>query len=523
MPTAYETPLILRADANARIGIGHLMRSLALAQTWRSLGGHAILATTGSADNLPHSVQSGEIELASLPSSYPDPADISAVLGLLQKWPKPWVCCDGYDFDSGYTQLLSREARGVVVIDDRAHQKFYRADVIVNQNIFAERLKYNCDPSARLLLGPRYALLRREFLQWANSRGTAVDRAKRVLVSMGGGDPDNQTLKVLRSLRRLQVSDLEVKAIVGLHNPHYEQLRTEAERPGPGRVELVYNPADIPSLMAWADIAISAGGSTCWELCFMGVPILVMELIDNQTGVVEGLADAGVAVNVGHFQNVTEDLLTRKIGNLLYDRDKRQSLSSSARRLVDGRGATRVCRVLRGESEDELCLRQATIQDAALLFEWRNEPAVRASALKQNSFSFDSHLEWLKSKLESPSNVIWILECDGRSVGAIRYDRVGECAEIDIVISAGFRGKGLGSKLLDLSAAEACRVLGVNCLVGIVKEDNPASRNAFKKSGFQEVGSLQHGSITCFRYERTLEKLNGRDDFASRIEENRQA
>jgi RimJ/RimL family protein N-acetyltransferase len=153
----------------------------------------------------------------------------------------------------------------------------------------------------------------------------------------------------------------------------------------------------------------------------------------------------------------------------------------------------------------ELSFRPATMNDAALLFAWRSDPAVRASALDQSSISFDVHLAWLKSKLECSDCVIWILEGDGEPLGQIRYDRVGTCAEIDIAISSARRGEGLGPKLLQMSADRACRVLGIDRLVGIVKEENLASCRAFEKAGFQRVGADIHREDKCFRYERACE------------------
>jgi RimJ/RimL family protein N-acetyltransferase len=153
----------------------------------------------------------------------------------------------------------------------------------------------------------------------------------------------------------------------------------------------------------------------------------------------------------------------------------------------------------------ELSLRRATMNDAALLFAWRNDPAVRASAFDQSSFPFDVHLAWLKSKLECRDCVIWILEADGEPLGQIRYDRVGTCAEIDIAVSSARRGEGLGAKLLQMSADKACHVLGIDRLVGIVKEENPASCRAFEKAGFQRVGAVVHREDKCFRYERGCE------------------
>jgi UDP-2,4-diacetamido-2,4,6-trideoxy-beta-L-altropyranose hydrolase len=343
--------LILRADAGGRMGNGHLMRSLALAQAWQSLGGRSILITRMVPQALPSGVRTGGVELVSINACHPDPADAQFVEHLVREFNDAWVCCDGYHFDADYTHALRASARGIVIVDDIADAALYSADVIVNQNIFAERLRYSCDRETIKLLGPRYALLRREFLAWKDWHRQIVDRAKHVLVSMGGSDPDNQTYKVMRALRRPEFSTLEVKVIVGSNNTHLQVLEKEAALANGARIELLQNPPDLPALMAWADLAISAGGSTCWELCFMGVPSILITLADNQTGITAGLAEAQAAVHLGPFRAVNEDLLVRAAGELVHSQVERQRLSLNARVLVDGGGATRVCRTLLGEPE----------------------------------------------------------------------------------------------------------------------------------------------------------------------------
>jgi spore coat polysaccharide biosynthesis predicted glycosyltransferase SpsG len=168
---------------------------------------------------------------------------------------------------------------------------------------------------------------------------------------MGGIDPDNQTLKVMRSLRRPEFFNINVKVIVGAKNTHVDALESEAASADVPRIDLLRNPSDIPRLMEWADLAISAAGSTCWELCFMGVPSVLITLAKNQESLSSGLHEKQAARHLGLFPDVDENSLASAVGELLDDREERKRLSCSARALVDGRGAARVCYALLGEPE----------------------------------------------------------------------------------------------------------------------------------------------------------------------------
>ncbi|HBE44959.1 MAG TPA: hypothetical protein DDW17_05780 [Deltaproteobacteria bacterium] len=104
------------------------------------------------------------------------------------------------------------------------HLPHYHADILLNQNIYAPELNYSCDEDTILLLGSRYVLLRKEFLKYKDFKRTIPKKAKNILVTLGGADPDNVTLKVIKALNLMGDPDIEVKVVVGPANPHIKSL-----------------------------------------------------------------------------------------------------------------------------------------------------------------------------------------------------------------------------------------------------------------------------------------------------------
>ena len=229
-------------------------------------------------------------------------ADAAATLALARRLGASWIVVDGYQFGPDYQQWIKDGGARLLLLDDNGDAAPYAADIVLNQNLHArEELYADRAPQTQLLLGPRYALLRREFWPWRGRQRESPRTATKILVTLGGSDPDNVTQKVIDALALVPVTDLEAVVVVGGSNPHREQLAQAAERTA-GRVRLQSNVTDMPALMAWADVAISAGGSTCWELAFMGLPSLLVILADNQRLVVEEMARAGAAISLGRHE-----------------------------------------------------------------------------------------------------------------------------------------------------------------------------------------------------------------------------
>jgi len=333
--------LFIRVDADSRIGIGHLMRCLALAQAWKDAGGKAIFITACQNDGLLQRLRTEEFEIQPIIKPYPDNKDWDHTRAILAAHPMAWVVIDGYHFDQAYQKQVKEAGHRFLVIDDTAHLKHYYADIVLNQNLHAEKLRYSCEPHTSLLLGTRYVLLRREFLAWSDWKRDIPEVAKKVLVTLGGGDPDNYTLKVINALQDLDVPGVEAIVVAGASNPNVDVLEAAAEQSSVS-IRLERNPRNMPELMAWADMAVSAGGSTAWELLFLGLPSLLLALADNQYILAKEIANRKAGQALGHIENTSTRSLCQAVAGLAKDSNLRAQISENARQIVDGKGAQRV-------------------------------------------------------------------------------------------------------------------------------------------------------------------------------------
>jgi UDP-2,4-diacetamido-2,4,6-trideoxy-beta-L-altropyranose hydrolase len=318
------------------------MRCLALAQSWQELGGHCAFAIAQATPPLSARLI-GEgmavIDLRATPGSLEDAArtvELAVEIGA------SWIVVDGYHFSQSYQQRVRQAGFCLLLIDDMGFGNRYFADAILNQNIYAEPQLYaHAEPTTHLLLGTKYALLRREFLVWQKWQRKNPRVACKLLVTMGGSDPGNATRLVIQALNALGRSDLETRVVLGPANRNPDVIHGP-ETAGTNGLQIVNDVPNMAELMAWADLAVSAAGTTCWELAFFGLPAIVITLAENQVGIAAGLDAAGVAQNMGSQANLSSDRLADRLSILLDDFGRRQRMSLRGRELVDGLGARRV-------------------------------------------------------------------------------------------------------------------------------------------------------------------------------------
>lgn len=492
---------IFRADASVSVGAGHVMRCLALAQRMnldlrRNSGHDSLFVSAAMTPSLKNRLRGENIEIVNLSAAPYGADDACETAGRAKAIGAEWVVVDGYDFDSDYQDVLKQNGLRVIFLDDYGHAGSYSADIILNQNVSAPEEWYRKrDARTRLLLGPDYVLLRREFLEWREKRTARTGAVRHILVTLGGADHANITEKTLRAIARTGFSGT-ISVIIGGSNPYRNALEAQANSMD-GNIRVVMDALDMPARMAEADMAISAAGTTSWELLFMGVPFLAGSSAGNQTAVAEALEQLGLAENIGWYKDATEDELAGRITRLISDAELRSALSRKGLATVDGNGAARVLQAMRGVPAEipapaaicALTVRDATINDARMLFDWANAPLVRSSSLSPEPIPWKNHLEWMERKLADSRCRIYIGMDGNRAIGQIRFDvRDDGDAEIDIHLSPTELGKGYGTQLIMEGVKRFFGATSSGSVHALVKTGNAASRNAFVKAGFEDLG-----------------------------------
>lgn len=334
--------LLLRTDASVQIGTGHVMRCLTLAQAWQQIGGCAVAVMSLSIHQLEQRLVQEGVTIQSITAVPGSLEDAEATIAIARQVSAQWIVLDGYHFDAAYQQRIKAAGLRLLLLDDYSQAAHYYADLILNQNVSAQEDWYqHREPYTQLLLGTCYVLLRQEFLayqQWSRSH---PDVAQKILVTLGGSDPDNATLKVIQALQQLEQSDLEVRVVIGGANPHIVSLQTIANH-CQFPVKLQQNVTHMPELMAWADVAIAAGGTTCWELAFMRLPALLLILAKNQQAIVQELEKLKAFMSLGWYNHISEYEAGNCISRILSSQTLRLKMSKYQEGLVDGRGARRV-------------------------------------------------------------------------------------------------------------------------------------------------------------------------------------
>jgi UDP-2,4-diacetamido-2,4,6-trideoxy-beta-L-altropyranose hydrolase len=340
--------LLIRADASVAIGTGHAMRCLALTQAWQDAGGRVTFAMSESTPAIEERIRREGVGLVRIDGIPGSDIDHEQLIALARAHRPSWVVVDGYEFGAAYQRALKNEQLKVVLIDDNGRSGTYAADVVLNQNMHAQECLYkNRETYTRLLLGTKYAILRREFVSTPDCREISSIGCK-LLVSMGGSDPDNVTCRVMEAMEQVEVADLQVVVVAGGSNPHLASV-AESVAKSSYSCRILNNVTDMPALISWADLAISAAGSVCWEYCALGLPAVLVAVAVNQIPNAEALHAAGAARLVAGGSRFALAEMAQLITRLVNSRSERFALSRTAHTLVDGGGAGRIISILLGE------------------------------------------------------------------------------------------------------------------------------------------------------------------------------
>lgn len=330
--------IAIRADGGYSIGMGHIMRCIALAQALRDKGCRVyfIVRPDPAVEAVLKKRLNDDAGVISIESHDDLNDELVRLESILRCHAIDVLVVDHYGADQAYLIEAKKIVDELVSIDD-LNLFAFPSDIVINGNIYAPDMEYkSLYGNTKFLLGPRYLLMREEFRNLP--KRCAKEKVERILVTMGGSDLMGITAKALRALRGIW-SDIAVDVVMGVAFNDKDAVEIEVSRMS--NVNLLYDVDDMAELMLKADLAISAAGSTLYELAACGVPTIALVQADNQVAGAEGMAKAGCIVNLGWGNEVDEDDVRDAVKRMINDKRKRQYISSIGQSLIDGYGTYR--------------------------------------------------------------------------------------------------------------------------------------------------------------------------------------
>ena len=336
--------ILFRADGNPDIGTGHIMRCLSLADALREQDQEITFIT--AEPYFQRLVETRGYPCTVLGTAYDRmEEELSIFLPIIERERPELVILDSYFVTSQYMEAIRNISRLLYIDDLNAFD--YPADAVVNYNIYGPELPY--PQNKTYFLGPQYAPLRKEF-QGLSQRNTK-DRVENVLVSTGGTDQYHVALHCAEYLREhLPRENMIFHFVLGAMNRDIVQLEQIAK--DFSFIKLHRQVTDMCSLMLQCDAAISAAGTTLYELCACGLPTVTYILADNQIQGAQMFQKAGLMPCAG---DIREDAcflerLFELLNSLADDFAQRQRIAEQMQGAVDGRGAARLAEAILKQS-----------------------------------------------------------------------------------------------------------------------------------------------------------------------------
>ncbi|MEL6618258.1 MAG: UDP-2,4-diacetamido-2,4,6-trideoxy-beta-L-altropyranose hydrolase [Pseudomonadota bacterium] len=495
--------VVLRADAAPHIGMGHVMRCLALADVLRDAGwrcGFIMRAFAGHAADL---VEARGHAAHLLPQPEVEPQDwlgvaqgveITEARDLLSDLSPEWVVLDHYGLGADWVRGAVPAGCKTLVIDDLANRAHAGA-LLVDQTLGRKPADYaDLWPAGTpILVGAPFALLHPIFARRAMSM---PDRAGThgvgaVLLALGGMDADDVTSAVIEALGPLasSVGLRRLDVALGATAPHLDRVRATLDQIIGARsipCTLHVGVPDMADLMAGADLAIGAGGTMLWERCCLGLPTVAMCLADNQRN---GLSAARHAGAIDLLPRDWQTALPAAL-NRLAQPNARRDMSDSARQLVDGLGCKRIATTM---SALDMRCRRATPADAQAVFDWRSIGVDPGMNRQQSTPSLSDHIAWFEQAVQDRTRHMLIIEDEAGPVGHVRLDVTSKAtARVSIALAPQRRGLALGAPTLCAGLMAGQRA-GLRRFAAEIHD-----RNAGSIAVFMQLGFVRHGTDGAF-------------------------
>lgn len=466
-----KTKVYFRVDALSHMGRGHLVRSLALADILKEHFSCIFLSRIED-KVIAEMILSAGFEYISVPL-YLDKINEAKWININFLKGDEILVLDGYQFDFNYQLKLKGNAGKIVCIDD-IHDTHFLADAIINHAGGIQAENYSKEKKCELFLGLDYLILRPEFFAQAHKHTTRKPQINKVMICLGGEDPNNETIQVLTKCEKIPgINTCHV--IIGSGYKYERELKVFVEKSGLD-IEVLYqlSAQEMVETMQKCDTAICSPSTVSLEYLFFKGNLFLHQIADNQKHILKYLLENKLAFPLNELGIITEKQLKKALENQA--------------QIIDGKSSQRLFKIFNSLEKEMFCkFRKATFDDMYTYFVWTNEKETRLQSMNSSPIRFIEHDNWFSKKIKSKKTNLYVLEYKNNPAGQIRFDIENEIATISYSLDKEYRGKGLGKVLIKGGIEELKRDNPkVKLIQGYVKNNNQPSIHTFKKLGFQE-------------------------------------
>jgi UDP-2,4-diacetamido-2,4,6-trideoxy-beta-L-altropyranose hydrolase len=473
----HKPNIIFRADGNSEIGLGHMVRSSALASAINK-NYCCTLATRCNIQEILRGMSNVFNKIIELPEKdYYSEAE-----RFLEISPSGnLIILDGYSFDTRYQEILAGKGYEFFSIDD-IHASYFFSKAIINHSGGLTALDYKAGPGTQFYLGPYYSLLRKPFLDAAKKRRTVIDN-KACFVCFGGADPKSKTLEVLENKDiRDRFDYFHVVTGSGFQNQKKLTEITATQK----NISLYSSlPAeDVISVMQRCSFAICSPSTIAYEYMSVGGVVFLEQIADNQKDVIQYMTGEGLAFFLKDFGSKDE--------YEFYTSLKKQA------KYFDGQSGERFRKIFEQYFDaKEMIVRKANEDDLEICFNWANDALVREQSYNQELILLTEHKNWFYQKLKDPDSFFYIIEIDQKPVAQIRFQVNGHEAVLGYLADKTIRNKGLGTSILSKGIEKfIADYKKAIVIIGFVKNSNIASQKSFEKLSFtKEISAERPESV----------------------------
>lgn len=514
--------VVFRVDSSLFIGSGHVMRCLVLAQMFVDLGWFCEFICRDHPGNLSAYIKEKGFIVHVLSANSPNHSiEFGASNGVYDPWLGAcWqvdaeqtisvldrsikydlLVIDHYSIEKKWEGVLRPLFVNLLVIDDLANRD-HISDYLLDQNFGRKKTDYQDKVPRKCLVfaGSEYALLRPEF---SDLRSQSISRriksyeVRKIVISMGGIDLENATLEVLRLLSTHQCSQSwEIDVVLGRNSPNLEVI-TEWVSSAGITVNILVGVENMAELFTRADLFIGGAGSTAWEACCLGVPLLIKVLASNQQENALALQKFGAAFLIEGEGDAGSQFLDKI--DLLMQPEVLKYMQSQCLQVTRGLGGKIISRYL-----DSLCyppsgiVRKMEYSDLSMVLAWRNHEDVQRFMISKGIISPEEHLGWYQKTIADPARWLLIYEENFIPIGFIQFELV---SGLEGVVDWGFyvapyASKGVGTRMGKAALTYIFSFKNVSIVRGFVLGSNEISKSYHLRMGFSQLsGEVQDSEI----------------------------